>query len=163
MPAPKGNQFWKVRSSHGRKPIFESPDQLWDACCEYFEWVDKHPLKAAELVKYKGKAKLKRIPKMRAMTILGLCIFLDISHDTWLEYCKKEGFLGVTTRVKDIIKTHKFEGAAAELLNPNIIARDLGLKDIKEQTGEIKHKHEHDLSDDLKSVIDEAYNSEEGS
>jgi hypothetical protein len=51
---PKGNQFWKIRSSHGRNPIFAKPDDLWEACCQYFEWVDKHPLTAAELVKYQG-------------------------------------------------------------------------------------------------------------
>ena len=34
MVAPVGNRFWEVRSSHGRSPIFESPDALWSACCE---------------------------------------------------------------------------------------------------------------------------------
>ena len=54
---PRGNQLWKLRSSHGRNLIFKNPDDLWDACCEYFEWIDKHPLTAAELVKYQGEAK----------------------------------------------------------------------------------------------------------
>ena len=38
--------------------------------------------------------------------------------------------------MKQIIKTQKFEGAAAELLNANIIARDLGLADKKELGGD---------------------------
>lgn len=135
MAAPKGNQFWKARSSHGRKPKFKSPEDLWGACCEYFEWVEANPLKASELVKFQGKYKTAKLNKMRAMTIAGLCIFLDITEECWGDYRARKGFSEVTTRVDKIIRTQKFEGAAAELLNPSIIARDLGLADKKELTG----------------------------
>lgn len=137
MPAPKGNRFWEARSSHGRKPLFDSPDALWDACVEYFEWVDDNPLKASELVKFQGQATVASVPKMRAMTITGLCIFLDIGTTTWDSYREKEDFQGVVTRVENVIRTQKFAGAAADLLNPNIIARDLGLADKQEQTGAV--------------------------
>lgn len=133
--APKGNQFWRLASSYGRKPIFASPEQLWEACCEYFDAVEKNPLQAAELVKFQGKAKVQHVPKMRAMTITRLCLFLDISHDTWSLYRQKKEFSGVTTRAEEIIRSQKFEGAAAELLNSNIIARDLGLSEKSELTG----------------------------
>jgi len=136
MAAPKGNQFWRLRSSHGRKPKFDSAESLWAACCEYFDAIEGHPLQAAELVKYQGKTSVRYTPKMRAMTIAGLCIFLDIDIDTWHEYRKKKDFSIVATRVEQIIKTQKFEGAAAEMLNPNIIARDLGLADKSELTGQ---------------------------
>lgn len=36
-------------------------------------------------------------------------------------------FLGVTEKVEMTIWAYKFEGAAAGLLNPNIIAKELGL------------------------------------
>lgn len=136
MAAPKGNQFWKARSSHGRNPIFEDPDQLWAACKEYFKWIDDNPLQAAELVKFQGKAKLSYLPKMRAMTIGGLCLFLDIDRSTWISYREKEDFSEIATQVDEVIREQKFTGAAAELLNPNIIARDLGLSDKKEFTGQ---------------------------
>lgn len=135
MAAPKGNQFWKQRSTHGRKPIFASPEELREACEEYFDWVEANPLKAAELVKFQGEAKVVELPKMRAMTIGGLCIFLDISTDAWENYCKRDGFIGVTREVDEIIRNQKFTGAAAEMLNPNIIARDLGLADKKDHSG----------------------------
>jgi hypothetical protein len=134
-PFKPGNQLWKLRSSHGRKPIFSSPEELWEAAVDYFEWVTKHPLKAAELVKYQGKAKIKNLPKMRAMTLKGLCLFLDLPHSTWQDYTAKDDFSAVTTRIEDIIYEQKFTGAAADLLNPNIIARDLGLADKKEVSG----------------------------
>lgn len=137
MAPPKGNQFWKMRSSHGRRPIFADPDALWAACTEYFEWVDAHPLKEAKAFSYEGKVTIASLPKMRAMTLVGLCLFLDISEDAWELYRKRDDFVGVVTRVEKIIRTQKFEGAAAELLSPNIIARDLGLADKQEHAGNL--------------------------
>lgn len=131
MAAPKGNQFWKARSSHGRNPIFQSPEELWKAACEYFEWVDSHPLKSHELVRHKGQAKEVTVSKMRAMTEVGLCNFLNIGQSTWYDYKQNNDFSAVTTRVSNIIYQQKFEGAAADMLNPNIIARELGLADSK--------------------------------
>ena len=135
MAAPIGNSFWEARSTHGRSPIFASPEELWDACLEYFEWVEANPLYESQAFAYQGNVKIQEMPKMRAMTIASLCIFLDISVQTWHEYRKREGFAEVTTRVDEIIRTQKFQGAAADLLNANIIARDLGLADKSELTG----------------------------
>jgi hypothetical protein len=131
MAAPKDNKFWKVRRSHGRKPKYTTPEKLWHSCCQYFEWVEENPLQEEKLFSYQGETHTGTIRKMRAMTIVGLCLFLEISEDTWSNYRKKEDFIGVTTRAEMIIYEQKFTGAAAELLNPNIIARDLGLRDNK--------------------------------
>ena len=147
MAAPKGNQFWKARSTHGRKPLFDNPEKLWDACCEYFEWVDSNPLWEAKLVSFQGESKTEILPKMRAMTIQGLCVFLDIDYSTWSDYRAKKDFSVVATRAESIIREQKFAGAAAELLNPNIIARDLGLKEKTENEVSLTTKLE-DLSDE---------------
>lgn len=135
MPAPVGNQFWKQRSSHGRKPVFPCPDALWEACCEYFQWVEENPLKEAQAFAYQGNVTVHELSKMRAMTVAGLCIFLDISTQAWGEYRDRDGYGDVTSRVDEIIRTQKFEGASAGLLNANIIARDLGLADKSELGG----------------------------
>lgn len=127
MAAPKGNQYWKSRKKHGPKRRFKSPEQLWGSCCEYFEWVDSHPLFEDKLYSYRGKAFHVSVPKMRAMTVTGLCSFLGIGIDTWIRYRNDEDLCDIVTRVDMIIQAQKFEGAAAGLLNPNIIARDLGL------------------------------------
>lgn len=135
MAAPEGNQFWRMRSSHGRNPIFAEPDELWDAATQYFVWVEENPLREEKV--FNGKDGIVRadVAKMRAMTISGLCIFLDIGRSTWDEYRSKEGFSEIVTRAEEIIRTQKFEGASADLLNANIIARELGLSDKKEVTG----------------------------
>lgn len=137
MPAPKKNEFWKVRSKHGRDKIFSNPKILMDACNEYFQWCIDNPL--YELIIQSGKEF--NVPKMRAFTIKGLCIFLDIDTDTFELYCGYKDFIGVATRVKEIIYTQKFEGAAAGFLNQNIIARDLGLKELSENTHKFDTKN----------------------
>lgn len=135
MAAPIGNQFWRARSSHGRNPIFATPDDLWDACEQYFEWTEENPLYEEKVFNGKDGIARASVAKMRAMTISGLCIFLDIARATWDGYRKREGFLDVITRAEEIIRDQKFAGAAADLLNANIIARDLGLADKSEHSG----------------------------
>ena len=122
-----GNRFWEARSSHGRNPTFSTPDDLWSAVVEYFEWVEENPLYEEKV--FNGKEGIVRatIAKMRAMTISGLCVFLDISRSTWEAYRERTDFLYIVTRAEDVIRDQKFAGAAADLLNANIIARDLGL------------------------------------
>jgi len=134
LAAPKGNKFWQARSSHGRDPIFKTSEDLWESCLEYFEWNHENPLE--EAIVYQGELNADQAkPLMRAMTIDGLCTFLDISRACWDLYCGREDYLGVTKRAEQIMRTQKFEGASAGLLNPNIIARDLGLSDKKEHSG----------------------------
>jgi vacuolar-type H+-ATPase subunit D/Vma8 len=85
---------------------------------------------------------------MRAMTMEGLCIFLDVNTKYFNQFeielkDKKDkiskDFSNIITRIREVIRNQKFEGAAAGFLNANIIARDLGLKDSTEidHTGNI--------------------------
>lgn len=137
MSAPKGNKFWEVRSTHGRKPIFSNPEEIWDAACQYFEWVENNPLWEDKPFNYQGSVVENTVVKMRAMTIQGLCIFLDITLQTWQDYKKNKGqdFSDIVMRIEAIIYEQKFTGAAADLLNANIIARELGLADKSELSG----------------------------
>lgn len=137
MPAPKGNKFWEMRSSHGRNPKFNEPSELWNGALEYFTWVEDNPLKEDKVFNYQGEIVRTAVNKMRAMTLQGLCVFLDIGTSTLDEYKRKEGFTEVIKRIEEIIYTQKFTGAAADMLNSNIIARDLGLSDKKEVKQEV--------------------------
>ena len=86
-------------------------------------------------VDFRGKdASQVELPKMRAFTIHGLCSYFD-TNSAWFRQFRAanhEGFSTILTRIEDIIYNQKFTGAAAGFLNPNIIARDLGLKDKTE-------------------------------
>jgi len=124
-----GNQFWKMRETHGRNPIFESPEQLWTAACEYFQWVENNPLLEEKIFHSSGAITKDTIKKMRAMTIRAMCFFIGLSRQGWQEYSEKPDFSDIVKEIEDVIYSQKFEGAAADLLNSNIIARELGLSD----------------------------------
>jgi hypothetical protein len=76
---------------------------------------------------------------MRAMTIRGMCFFIGLSRQGWQEYSEKQDFSDIVSQIEDVIYTQKLEGAAADMLNANIIARELGLADkiAQETTGAI--------------------------
>ena len=135
MSFQPGNQFWLARSSHGRKPAFETAEDLWDACLQYFQWVEENPLQEEKVFHSQGEITKTTINKMRAMTLDGLLLFIGITDQTWYNYEDRgDDFLEVIETVEKVIRSQKFAGAAADLLNANIIARDLGLKDSKEHS-----------------------------
>jgi len=73
MPAPEGNEFWKKRSSHGRKPIFEKSDDIQNAALEYFDWCHENPLYEMKAFLSNGEIIQEPLYKIRAYTIGGLC------------------------------------------------------------------------------------------
>lgn len=150
MAAPKLNQFWKNRTEHGRHNLFNSPELVWEESCKYFEYCDTNPI---ETLEFNGKDAVECIvPKMRAYTITGLCVYLDCAVHTFDALKEKEDFLPIYTRIRQIIYTQKFEGAAAGVLNANIIARDLGLAE--------KHVNDttHSLTDEMLKLLSDKIN-----
>jgi len=124
----KGNSFWEQRSKHGREKLFQTPELMWEAAKEYFEWCEANPLIEID---YKGKdADRVEIPKLRAFTLHGLCLYLDCNTQYFKTFKAqlrendeyKSDFNTVITRIEEIIYNQKFTGAAAGFLNPNIIA-----------------------------------------
>jgi hypothetical protein len=134
----KGNQFWKLRSKHGRDKLFKTSELLWEAACQYFQWCDDNPWIRVD---FRGKDQVD-IPVQRPYTISGLCLYLDC-NDHYLSQFKaaldkdEKDFSSIITRIEKIIYTQKFEGAAVGAFNSNIIARDLGLKENVETSGSL--------------------------
>lgn len=136
MAAPKGNEYWKLRSKHGRDKLFESPELLWEAACEYFEWCEKTPLIEEKAFAFQGTITYAKLDKMRAMTLSQLCFYLGCNEAYFrnfkLQLPKGEkDFNAVIKDIETVIYNQKFQGAAADLINPLLIARELGLKDIQ--------------------------------
>lgn len=151
MAAPKENQFWKIRTSHGRKALFDDPALLEKSFQEYINWVDGHPWFKVEQLKkpyqdVDGKwVTVTKIPTARPYTIYGFCIYLGV-NSVWFNQFEKsinekiadqgenvdqklKDFSQVLTHVRDVIYQQKYEGAAVGAFNASIIARDLSLKD----------------------------------
>lgn len=127
MAAPIGNQFWRLRSTHGRNKLFATPELMWDAACEYFEWIQKNPLKEEQIVNKawteeieKGLKKdgtpiiikithpysIAELNKMRPFTIQGLCHYLDcnVVYFNQFEYALEEKGENQTDEDKDFSK-----------------------------------------------------------
>lgn len=148
MPAPKGNQYWTLRSKHGADAIFTDPQVLLDACMEYFKATEQRKWYKKEAIKGgKDSGKTVDIPIETPFSISGLCIFLGVNtvyfnqFEESKTYKDNKDFSKVITHVKDIIETQQFEGATVGAFNANIIARKLGLVD----KGEIDNKGEVNL------------------
>ena len=121
-------RLWEV-ARLGCPPAFETPEDMWGKALEYFEWCDSNPIDETKLFSFQGEVTSGKAPHIRAMTQAGLCAFLNIGVSTWHDYKKKEEFSEVTSLIESVMYEQKFSGAAAGMLNANIIARDLGLVD----------------------------------
>lgn len=140
----EGNQYWNLRLKHGRDRIIQSPKELEDNSNEYFQWCIDNPLIAFEV---HGKdAYTIQVPKKRVFQKDGFALASGLADWRQIEELKKVSpdFLQVVTRIENIIKTQKFEGAASGFFNSNIVARDLGLSD----------KSEVEVNDNRKAVAD---------
>lgn len=143
-----------LRSKHGRDKLFSTPELLWEAACEYFQWCDENPWlskkaiqKTVPMKRKKGK-KVETVneqqvqqevsPTSRPYSLTGFCIYVGASSKWWSTFraeCKNkndEDFLEVIARVEETIETQQFEGACVGAFNANIIARKLGLADKQE-------------------------------
>lgn len=124
------NQFWRARSKHGADAIMKDAQTLYEACVEYFEWIEENPLIEEKVGFSKGRTCRADMNKVRAMTASGLSLFLGITHKTWIEWKKtRDDLKPIIEWAETVIWNQKFSAAAAGLLNANIISRELGLAD----------------------------------
>lgn len=163
----KGNRFWERRSKHGRDKLFETPELMWEAACEYFTFIEENP-------EYRSEAKtvsqgpgegsaieLAKIPVKQPFTLIGLCLYMGCGSSYFREFKRSIGkdnpdFLTVINQIEETIYNQKFSGAASGFFNANIIARDLGLKEqtatehtvtvAPELTPEEKQKYRDDFN-----------------
>jgi hypothetical protein len=138
MSAPKGNQFWKARSSSGRHPIYANAEDLANACNEYFEFADRSPIISYKpILNRDGAIEQMETIHQRPYTIEGLCRFIGLTQDSFKNYeSKGDDFLGVCKDVRECIRDQKLSGAMVGIFNHNIVARDLQLRDSSSVTVE---------------------------
>ena len=138
--AMQGNQWWALRSKHGRDKLFATPELMWEAACDYFQWVDDNPfIEHKSMVVSIGDGmgsniQMAEIPVKRPYTMQGICLYMDcgVSFLRNFKNCLGENdkdFKSVIEKIEEVIYNQKFSGAASGFFNANIIARDLGLRD----------------------------------
>ena len=141
-----GNSFWKLRSTSGRDKIFATPETLWQEAEKYFEHCEGTPLQEQHVF---ANGLTANTDKMRAFTLQGLQYFLSIGETTWRHYKNRKEYQEVCERIEQAIWNQKFTGAAAGLLNPAIIARELGLVDQQSlQLSKVPDQRDYSLLSD---------------
>jgi hypothetical protein len=161
MSAQKGNQFWKLRSKHGRDKLFETPELLLESAFEYFQWCDDNPIIKTESTKTDKGYIEKEIPTPRPYTRDAFFLYIGCS-DNWLREFKKtcnDDFLRVIADIEKTIDTNQLIGATVGMYNANIIARIQGLKEQTESVNINHNKNETELSpEQIKEIADKLRN-----
>jgi hypothetical protein len=148
-------QIWKHFNKLSSEATFDSPDSMWKAAKEYFEWCDSNPMYRSEQLKKPGQPiqlpdgrvvpgeTLVELPIKRPYTKKGLCIFLGVNQSyfrTFEDKHRKNPVAAERTKewlqcidlIYDVIENQQFEGATSGFFNAMIISRQLGLADKSE-------------------------------
>jgi len=132
-----GNRYWARRKENkgGSPRKFNSPEELAEAIDGYFEWMEANPLHELKSWQNMGTPVGLEVPKMRAMGVASLCLHIGISRKSLINYeARSDEYAEIIQAARDTIFAQKFEGAAADMLNSNVIIRDLGLKERTDVT-----------------------------
>lgn len=139
MAAPKGNQFWKMRSKHGRDAIIQDHNVLLEAVDEYFQWCVDNPIIEID---FRGRDLTEvKIPHPRVFKKDELARFCGVSEWRTIEKLKEKSidFLQVITYTEGVVYDQKYTYATVNMFNSNIISRDLGLADKKSIDSTVKN------------------------
>ena len=144
MSKTKNAKIWEVRPGAGRKELFSNPENLLKAAIEYFNWCHDNPIYESVLVKYSSSYEIAEVPKTRAFTIAGLCQHLDCNKGYFDDFVKSDAYKNNTKYsvvidwIKEIIFRQKYEGAAANIFNYRIVAKDLDLLKKDEEASKVE-------------------------
>lgn len=140
--ATKKLEYWDKRKKMGVPKKIETPEKLWDLACDYFKKVDNAPGIKKEVLKGGTKAgQIIGVETMRPYTWEGLTDYCfekgviqsleDYRYNTEGRYSE---FKGIIRAINTVIFDRNFSGAAMEMLNPNLIARQLGMAEKTHMT-----------------------------
>jgi len=176
MAPPKGSQFWKRRTKHGKEKLFATKELLLDASYEYFEYMDSNKWVINEITKKinvntPDDITKKKKPKSQPYSIEGLCLFLGCSFSWWrnskLRFKNnptnetESELLEAMEQIELIVFVNQFNGASIGEFDPRIMTSKLGLITKTENTNFNVNSETEPLSTDeiksLKKKLEEDY------
>lgn len=137
----EGNEYWKLRSKHGRDKLFSTPELLWDAACEYFTNTQNTPFKEEHIFSFQGTTNTGKTNKIRPFNYAALCLYLGVGRAYFTDFRRSladkedklsKDFSLVLENIDNTIFSNQYEGAASGFFKENIVSRALGLKDNAE-------------------------------
>lgn len=125
--------------------IINSPEDLLAIAEDYMRHVDANPMYVEDFIKSgKDSGKIVRMARQKPYTLSGLSVFayrkgypmlhnyFDNTHGAY------EKFQPMCEVIRQMMYDQKFSGAAANVFNANIIARELGLTERSESTVKVE-------------------------
>lgn len=134
-----GNKYYLLAKNPGRKRKIKDPKEIEDGIKEYIDVCLSNPWHKYEAIKSGDRAgELIAIPQTSTMSKHGFAIFMGVSEWRIIEDLKNvsDEFSQVVTWAQEVIFQFQLEGAMANALNSNIVARHNGISDKKEVKGE---------------------------
>lgn len=136
----RGNEVWRIafeRGTIGKNKIFETPHDLLTAAMEYFEWADSNPMLEQKIFHSNGVITKDNIEHPRPYTLAGLYVFSGFTDATWYKYCADPEYSSVCAFINKTMYDQKFSGASTGFFNANLIARDLGIREVSDVKQEV--------------------------
>ncbi len=140
-----------------RRKKYASAEDLANVAKEYFQWVEDNPFYEEKAFAYMGEITKEKIEIQRPYTLAAFCLYAGITDQTFRNYDGDEVLGPVCEAIRSVVDNQKFEGAASNIFNANIISRDLGLadkQDVKHSGGTTNTTNVTVNKEDLQSVLD---------
>jgi hypothetical protein len=144
-----------------RPSKFNTPEELWNTFVKYWEFNEKQTWAKDDFIKSgPGAGQIVSMTIPNPPSLMGFCLFANISLDTFRNYDKKtcensSDFLAVTQAIRASILENQISGAATNTFNSNIIARVAGLVDKQEIKVDEKLS-EDERKDLIKEILEQA-------
>lgn len=130
--------LWKLprRMVTPGTPIFATPDELWDAACEYFDWCVDTPIEY-ELEIGKNTGQFVKLKKPRPFNMRGFHGLAEISPKMWKRLQEDPEFEEVLYRIENVIYTQIYDGGMTGIYDSGMSSKSLGLTDKREITADV--------------------------
>lgn len=121
------------RYKPGKPAKYPTPEALWKIFVKYVDFYKTHPLYKHEAKVVDKAIEISKTPKMRLLAVSSFCMYANISSETFRRHRTGEHgsneFIDVCNQIVEHIQNSRHEGASADLLNANYVARLNGLAD----------------------------------
>lgn len=120
----------------GRPRMFDSPQELWDAFCEYRRDTKSNPILVHDFVGKDGEEVFRQ--RERPLTYEGFKSWMfekqsDLGFDSTRYFDgRMPEFVSISTHIKEIIRQDQVSGGMAGIYNASLTARVNGLVDKTE-------------------------------
>lgn len=125
------DELWQV-VNNGATQISVTPEQLWRSACDYFQWVDEHPIITRRTIQVgKDAGKKYEVEYKRPYSISGLCLHCGFSERYIIDindtHDKESMWFRTMEKIVLIIGNQNLDGAMVDLYNPLIVSKVLKL------------------------------------